>query len=169
MEDRLTRGYIAGLIGGIITNAFSLFAGFMGWTTIRTADLIAVVVYAHTPPFTFEELAFALLGHIYISGALGVGFAYLVPQIANSNLGLKGIVFSIVIWYITYSTATLFTLPGTIPTPFNTAVTDGISAILFGLSLAVALQALTPKELTAGKALAPAMKPLDSSCEENQS
>lgn len=168
MEDRLTRGYVAGVIGGIITNAFSFLAGFLGWTTVRTADLISLTLYAHTPPFTFGELAFALIGHIHISGALGMGFTYLVPRIASSKLWLKGIVFSIAIWYSIYSITTLFELPGTVPTPLNTAITDGIAAVIFGLSLAIVLQAFTPKgKMTSGMSMAPAMKPLDQPGDDN--
>lgn len=169
MDDRLTRGYVAGLIGGIITNAFSFLAGALGWTTTRTADLIALVVYAHTPPFTFGEIAFAFIGHLIISATLGVGFAYLVPRIASSNLWLKGIVSSVAVWYVVYSITTLFELPGTNPTPLNNALTDGVAAAIFGLSLAVSLQALTPEGRRTPMAMAPAMKLLDGETGENKS
>lgn len=168
MDDRLTRGFVAGIIGDIIANAFSFLAGALGWTTIRTADLIALVVYAHTPPFTFGELAFAFFGHLIVSGTLGVGFAYLMPRIASSNLWLKGIIYSVAVWYVVYSVATLFELPGTIPIPLNTAITDGVAAVIFGLSLAIALPALTPKgSLTPSMSTAPAMKPLERNRDEN--
>lgn len=144
MEDRFTRGFIAGIIGSIPVNAWSFFAGSIGMTDLRTADLIGAILYAYSPPFGSGEIGFALLGHILISGTLGIGFAYLFPQEIIRNFFFKGWIFSINIWFTVYAITTFFRLPGTVPTSLNTILTDFVSATLFGLALAFALRKLTP-------------------------
>ena len=169
VEDRLTRGFFVGLAGGIVSNAFSFLAGAMNLTTIRQADLIGLIVYAHTPPFGFGEIAFALLGHLIVSGVLGVGFAYWVPHVTSRALWLKGWLYSVAIWFAVYGITTLFKLPGTVPTPFKTAVADFVGATIFGVVLALALRALTPKENTNSlrASMAPVIKPLEREGDEN--
>jgi uncharacterized membrane-anchored protein len=144
MEDTFTRGFVAGIIGGIPTNAYSLFAGAIGITDLRTVDLIGALLYAYSPPFGYGEIALALVGHILISGILGIGFAYFIPIVTSRNIFLKGWLFSITIWFLVYAGTTLFRVPGTIPTSLNTTITDLISATIFGLILAFALRKLTP-------------------------
>lgn len=55
MEDRFTRGFIAGIIGRIVANAFSIFAGTMGMTNLRTVDLIGAILYDYAPPYTLTK------------------------------------------------------------------------------------------------------------------
>jgi hypothetical protein len=144
MDDRFTRGFVAGIIGEIPTNALSFLAGAIGMTNLRTVDLIGVIFYAYPPPFGYGEILFALLGHILLSGILGIGFAYLIPQVTCQNFLFKGWILSITTWFTVYAITTLFQLPGTVPTSLNTTITDFVSATLFGLVLAFALRKLTP-------------------------
>jgi hypothetical protein len=144
MEDRFTRGFVAGILSGILTNVLSFFAGAMGMTSLRTADLIGAIVYAYSPPFGYGEIAFALFGHLMVSGVLGIGFAYFLPQVTSRNYFLKGWLFSITVFFTVYAIATLFQVPGTVPTSLNTTITDFVSATLFGLVLAFALRKLSP-------------------------
>lgn len=144
MEDKFTRGFAAGIIGGILTNAYSFFAGAIGITNFRTVDLIGALLYAYAPPFGYGEIILALVGHILISGILGIGFAYFIPIVTSRNFFFKGWLFSVTIWFIVYAGTTLFHLPGTVPTSLNTTITDFVSATLFGLVLAFALRKLTP-------------------------
>jgi len=167
VEDRMTRGFVSGIAGDVITNAFSFLAGALGWTTIRSADLIGIIVYAHKPPRAMDKIVIATFGHLMVSGVLGIGFAYLLTHIESTHLWVKGVVFSLATWYAVYSVTTLFEVPGTVPTPFNTTVTDGVASVIFGLSLAIALKMLTPRETTRGILMAPAMKPLGYDDSEN--
>jgi len=162
MSDRFTKGFFAGIIGGIITNAFSFFEGALNLTTVRTMDLIGIVIFAHTPPFSIAELVFAFIGHVFISGVIGIAFAYFILLVTNQALWLKGTVFSIQIWFWVYAATTAARLPGTVPTPLNTAVSDAVNAIIFGLALTYFLEWLFAKEKSIsipGQAI-PAMKPL---------
>ncbi|MEW6536939.1 MAG: hypothetical protein AB1454_15115 [Candidatus Auribacterota bacterium] len=38
MEDRLTRGFVAGVAGGIAMNAWGFLAGTLNMTTLRMVD-----------------------------------------------------------------------------------------------------------------------------------
>lgn len=171
MEDRLTRGFFAGIVGGVVCNAWSMFAGSMGWTTVRTADLIALLVYAHTPPFELNEITFALISHILICGVLGMIFAYWAVQVTSHNLLFKGWIFSGVFFFIAEIVPTMFRIPGTVPTPFNTALCDFVAATIFGLVLPFAFQALTAKENLVSPIIpmaAPAMKPFDYEADDDE-
>lgn len=145
MEDRFTRGFFAGIIAGIVTNAWSLFAGAMGFSNLRTVDLIGVLLYAYSPPFGTGEVAFALLGHLLVCSIIGVGFAYFVPQVTSENIFLKGWTFSVTVWFTIFALTTFFELPGTVPTPLNTILTSFASATIYGLVLAYTLRKLTHK------------------------
>ncbi|WP_371379165.1 hypothetical protein [Sporomusa aerivorans] len=168
MEDRFARGVVAGLIGGIIAVVYSFIAGFMGFTTLRIADWVAIFIFAHTPPFSVSEMVYATLGQLAMACALGSIFAFWIPQVTSRNLLFKGWFFSISIWFLLYAITTLFSLQGTVPTPFKTAVSNFVGATIFGLVQAYALQALTPQENTVfmKTSIAPAMKPLEAENEQ---
>lgn len=170
MEDRFTRGFVAGVIGGIATNAWSLLAGAMGWTTLRTVDLMGLFIYAHLQPFDLAEVIFGLFGHLIVSAVLGVGFVYLLQYLDSLNHLLKGWTYSVTFWFLVYSITALFQFPGTIPLPLKTAFSDFIGATIFGLVLPLALRALATKEIATslGISMAPAMKPLDHENDENK-
>ena len=162
MEDRLTRGFSAGVVGGLLMNLWAFFAGMMGFTTRRIVDWAAIMIYAHRPPFTSGELLFAFFGQLFFAGALGVVFAYLVPRVTSRHLLFRGWFFSVMTWFFIYGVTTLFKVEGTVPTPLNTAIANFIAATIYGLVLPVALQAFTAKTGVAERRMqmAPAMKPL---------
>jgi hypothetical protein len=135
MKDRFISGFFAGIIAGILTNIWSFIAGAIGMTNLRTADLIGVIVYAKAPPFGFGETVFALLGHLLLTGTIGITFAYFLPHVGSRYIFFKGWLFSMTIWALIYGVTTFFKVPGTVPTTFNTALTAGISSTIYGLVL----------------------------------
>lgn len=163
MEDRFTRGVVAGLIGGTIAAAYSFISGFMGFTTLRIPDWIAIFIFAHTPPFSVGEIAYATLGELVMAGVLGVGFAFWLPHVSSRNLLFKGWLFSVTVWFALYAITALFNLQGTVPLPLKTAISNFVNATIFGLVQAYALQALTPQESNTflRASMVPAMKPLE--------
>lgn len=163
MQDRFTRGFVAGLIGGTVAAVFSFTSGFMGFTTLRIADWLGIFIFAHTPPFSVGEIAYATLGQLTMAGVLGVGFAFWLPHVSSRNLLFKGWFFSVTVWFALYAISTLFNLQGTAPLPLKTAISNFVSATIFGLVQAYALRALTPQESPAflRAAMVPAMKPLE--------
>lgn len=162
MEDRFERGFMAGIIGGLVSNGWSMFAGALDMTTVRQADLIALLIYGHVPPFGWDEITLALVGHVLLSGILGIVFAYSVLSLTSRNLLLKGWIFSITAYLLAEVVPDLFQVPGLVSTPFKTALCDLIGATIFGLVLPVALRALSAKEGAKAMAVAaPAMKSMD--------
>ena len=138
LEDKFTRGFLAGLAGGIVANIISFVGGALGTTDVRTADLIGIFFFAKEPPFTSGEVLYGLIGHLIITGAIGIVFAYLIPHIKRKYIAFKGIMGAMIIWYFAYIITTLFRLPGTVPTDMSTALTDGVTTIAYGLVLGVA-------------------------------
>lgn len=169
MIDKFTTGLLIGAIGGVITNTASFLEGAMNLTNFRTVDLIGAVLYAHNPPFSSNETAFSLLGHIFVSGILGILFIYWLPYVTNKFLILKGIVFSVFIWFSVYAVTTFVRLPGTIPTPLNTTLSDAANAIIFGATIAICLHWITAKEISFvfPAPAAPAMKSASTEEEKN--
>lgn len=145
MEDRFTRGFMAGIIAGVVANVWSLFAGAMGFTNLRTVDLIGVILYAYAPPFGTGEIIMALMGHLLVCSVIGVGFAYFVLQVTSRNIFLKGWIFSVTVWFAIFAITTLFKIPGTVPLPLKTVLSSFVSTTIYGFILALALRKLTPK------------------------
>lgn len=162
LSDRFTRGFVAGVIGGTVAAVYSYVAGMMGFTTLRIADWIAIFIFAHTPPFGVGELVYATLGQLAMAGVLGAGFAFWLPHVSSRNMLLKGWLFSVAIWFALYAITALFSLQGTVPLPLKTAISNFVSATVFGLGQALALKALTPQASAAffRASVVPAMKPL---------
>jgi hypothetical protein len=163
MEDRLIRGFVAGIVGSIAMNIWSFIAGIMNFTTLRMVDWASIIIYRHMPPFSFAEITFALLSQILFSGALGVVFAYLVNLVTSQNLIFRGWLFSVISWFMIYSVTTLFKLEGTVPLPINTAISDFIASTVYGLAMPVVLSALVakPSVISQRTLMEPAMKLLD--------
>ncbi|MDT8903611.1 hypothetical protein [Anaeroselena agilis] len=162
MEDRVLRGFSAGIAGGIAMNIWSFISGAMNMTTLRISDWAAVIIHAHTPPFSLGETLFSLLGQLIFSGVLGIAFAYLVPPAGSRYLIFKGWLFSVTAWFLIYAVTTLFKVEGTVPIPLMTAIANLIASSVFGLVLAAALNALTVGSGSSARlGMVPAMKPLD--------
>lgn len=163
MKDRFVRGLVAGIIGGAASAIYSYFGGLIGFATLTIAEWIAIFLFAHVPPFSFGELVFSYIAQIGMGGVLGVGFSFWVPHVTSRHLVLKGCIYSVAIWFTLYGITTLFQLMGTVPTPLKTALSNFVSASIYGVSLAIALRSINSQDNTANnrRAMAPAMKPLD--------
>lgn len=155
MEDRLTRGFIAGVISGIVTNAFNILLGASGLSELRFLDWTGIVMYDHIPPFTLGEMIFALVGQLIFTGGLGVLFIYLIPLITSKNLLFKSWLWGASIWFVIDGLTTLYKMEGISPTSLGTSVGNYLSASLYGLVLAPLLARLAPMG-EAGFSLMPA-------------
>lgn len=174
MKDKFTRGFFAGIAGGLAANGVSLFFGFLKITTLRFADWTGIIIFGHIPPFSTGEILFAIIGNIGFAGFLGIVFTYLISLIKSINLLFKGWVFSTFIWFFIYAITTLFKVEGTMPLPLNTAIANVITTSVFGLVLAGTLGKEVEKNIATERVrnkfrmMAPAMKPIEKNSDDTE-
>ena len=165
--DRFTKGFISGIIAGLVFNLISLLSGFMGMSKLPIAAWTAIIIYGRTPPFTPIEIFIALVGNVFFTGILGCIFAYLLLGINRTHIYFKGIVYSIGVWFSIYAVTALFKLEGTLSLDLYTVLSNVIMSIVFGTGLAYFLAVLSTARTS------PATKPVtteqvDSPDDENE-
>lgn len=53
MEDRVYRGFVAGVVGGVVSSALSHLSYFLQLTTLRLSDWAAILIFGYVPPFIY--------------------------------------------------------------------------------------------------------------------
>lgn len=145
--DRLYRGAIAGVIGGIVMNSWSFLSyHVLHFTTRRFTDWMGVVVYGDLPR-TLPETLYALMLHLVWVGLLGVLFAYIIPRITSRGYLLTGAFYGLASGIIIYAIPTLLRTPYISEFPFKTTISNHIGAIIWGFTMAQVLRWLdtTPR------------------------
>jgi len=174
LRDKFTRGFIAGMTGGLVANTASLLFGFLGLTTLRFADWTAIITLGKAPPFSTGEILFALAANIGFMGILGIVFIYLIPLIKSTNLLFKGWIFSTFIWFLIYSVTALFKVEGTMPLPLTTALANVVTTSIYGLVLAQVSEKEFVKNIASEQAgnvfrlIKPAMKPFKKNDDDSE-
>lgn len=142
MEDRLFRGFVAGFIGGVVSNIMSHLSYFWGFTTLRLSDWAALLIFAHVPPFSLGEHIFAVFIQIAWCGAIGSVFAYFLVWVTNRKILFKAWMLGTVPYFVIYLLTSLFLTPGTVPTPFKTAISNYITSTVFALVMGYSFKVL---------------------------
>jgi hypothetical protein len=140
IKDRLTRGFIAGLIAGIPMNILSYIFFRLGFTELRFVDWVYILLLERMVQPTISSHAFALITHLMFTGILGIIFAYFIKSVSTENYYFKGWLFSVTVWFLSYLGSTLFPVFKFIITSVKTPATNLVSATVFGLVLAWALK-----------------------------
>ncbi|MBS4023160.1 MAG: hypothetical protein KGZ79_12195 [Dethiobacter sp.] len=143
--DRFFRGFIAGFIGGVAMNIWTLIAVFiLNLQIIRFIDWASVFLYGSLPQNHIQGI-FALWMQLIWSGLLGVAFAFLLPQITSRGYLLKGAIFGVVAGFLMYALPTLFQTPIVSSVSFETTVSNHAGGLLWGLTTAQSLRWLDKK------------------------
>lgn len=149
MDDRLYRGFVAGTIGGIVSSLLGQLSYILGLTTLRSLDWAALLIFAHTLPYSLGEQLFAEFIYIGWCGAIGSLFAYFLVWTTNRKILFKAWMLGTTPYFLIYLLTSLFQTPGTVPTPLNTAlsnyITASISSLIMGYSFKVLDQAILLK------------------------
>lgn len=146
MSDRLTRGFIAGILAGIIMNIESYATFAPNLNTLRFVDWAGVIIFGHQPPFSVGELVFAQICQLFITGVSGIIFVYLIPCVTSKNLILKGWIFGVLMWLIIYiADIILLEMEGITELTLPGAISDFVGASIYGLVLAWLIKRFTNK------------------------
>lgn len=172
MEDRLYRGFIAGIAGGVPATLLGQILYLVGFNTLRASDWASILIYAHTPPFSLGEQLFATFIYLGWCGAIGSLFAYFIVWVTDRKIFFKGWVLGTTPYFVIYLLTTLFQVPGTVPLPFSTALSNYITSTIFGVTMAYSFKVLdqaiaenrSPLQLLAH----PAAKPTAETTEQRQ-
>jgi hypothetical protein len=142
MEDRLYRGFVAGVIGGVVSNILSHLSYFLGFTTLRLSDWAAILIFGHVPPFSLGEQIFAVFVQIGWSGAVGSVFAYFLVWVTNRKILFKAWMVGTTPFFVIYLLTALFQTPGTVPLPLNTVLSNYITSSIFSIVMGYSFKIL---------------------------
>ncbi len=145
LGDRLTRGFVAGMIAAIVTNIYGFIAYAFKLSTLRYPDWLGIIMFNHAPPFNSFQMIWAILVHLIFGGITGTIFVYLIPQVTSKNLLFKGWLFGTSVFLIIYSLDLVLQLEGLENMPIKTTLSDFIGASIYGLVLAEVTKWLTNK------------------------
>ncbi len=141
MQDRLTSGLVAGIIASIPMNILDWGGFIMGIHEERLLDWASVVTMGRLPLTPFEVI-FAQAVQVLFCGFLGIGFAFILPQIGTAYYSLKGVIYGIMVWFVIYALALASQLPALEGHTFLSVVSSFVSSAIFGLVLAVSFNYL---------------------------
>ena len=144
IKDRLTRGFVSGIVAGIVQDSLDYTANLANISKVKYLDWVGIILFG-SKPNNLGETLLALGGEIIFSGVSGIIFAYLIIRITNKNIIFKGWLFGVTIWFTTYVIMTLFKVRGLEAMDFSTAASDLFTSSLYGILLAYTLRWLDRK------------------------
>jgi uncharacterized membrane protein len=146
--DRFTRGFIAGVIGGVAMNLWNLVVLFLiNWDVITYIEWAGIMIFGSLPRSHAEGLI-ALLMQISFVGVLGISFAFLIPHVTSQAYLFKGVVYGVAVGFFIYAIPTLFQVPVLKETSLATVISDIVGASVWGLVMAKTLHWLDKRKIT---------------------
>lgn len=145
--DRFSRGLLAGIVGGVLMNIWSLISYYiLDVADRRYLDWSSVLLFGHLPT-NLTEAVYAQITQLIWAGFLGVIFAYIAPEITSRAYLLKGTIWGFITGFILYAVAILVRMPYFTKISTGTSITQFLGGIIWGTSLAYTLRLLdtTPK------------------------
>lgn len=149
INDRFTRGLIAGITAGIIQDSLDYISYLLDLNQLRYLDWIGIMLFSRKPVTTLETLL-ALGGELFFSAVLGILFVYLVPLIRSKHILIKSWIYGVGIWFGIYGLMTLFKVRGLASINAMSALSDIVTSSVYGLVLGYTLVWINqkPKSIT---------------------
>src|SRR5690554_6629444 len=107
LQDRLTRGFLAGLAGGIVMNLYSVIVYSLHWTDMPFWQWAVIIILGKENISTTATLVIGVFGHIFFTALLGVVFSFFIRYFSSRLIILKGWLYAISAWFAIYA-VTLF-------------------------------------------------------------
>lgn len=145
IKDRFSRGLVSGLCGGVAMALINNIFYFLGLSTVLFRDWSGILIYGGRGN-SLGEMVLAQGAHLFFAGVVGVIFIYLISLIKINLLYIKATVWSLTVWFGSFSIAVLFELTQIIPVEGKSVFLNLIAAIIYGLVLAWSIIHLTPDE-----------------------
>ena len=146
--DRFYRGFLAGVVGGIIMNIWSFISvDLLNFSEFHFIDWAAVMTYG-SPPDNFLENMMSLITHLAWTGFLGIVTAYIIPLTTSRKFLLKGVIIGFILFFILNALPVLFQTPYLHDITSETALSNAIGSILWGLGTALTLRYLDRRQIT---------------------
>ncbi|MBU4554553.1 MAG: hypothetical protein Q8N93_10010 [Bacillota bacterium] len=111
----------------------------IGIDHFRFIDWAGIFIFGHTPT-NLPEAVFAQVGQLFFSGLVGIFFVYLLPQVTSRYYLVKGVIYAQFVWFGSYALSILFQVPGLRTISLESAVSDLIGSLVYGLVLAWVLR-----------------------------
>ena len=110
MDDRFMRGFLSGLVAGIVMDAIDLTLYWLKIDTFRFLDYSAVISFEKIASGPIEVI-FALIIELVFKAGLGVLFVLIVPKLKSNYLIIKGALFGVATWFVIYAIIVLTKAP----------------------------------------------------------
>lgn len=141
MKDRVTSGFIAGIIAGVAMNIVDWTGYSSGLYAERLLDWAAVAIYGRLPD-NVVEVIWAQIGQIFFAGFLGILFASMLLKLTSGNYLIKGWIFGVILWFGIYATSIAIRLPNLEMHSFWATFSHFLSASVYGLVVSFVLNYL---------------------------
>lgn len=136
LNDRMTRGFVSGVLAGITTLIPDLIFYQVGINKTRYLDWASAVIYGRQP-YTTTEAFWAEVGHLFFDGLLGIIFVYLISKLwTSTNYLFKGWFYAVFMWFALHAYAISFRLSGLTNISLGSTISNFIGASVYGLVLA---------------------------------
>ena len=144
MKDRVTYGFVAGILGALVPFVINFGSRALELTTLVWADFMGLFIMGKRPETTFE-MAFFIGSQFVFLGLLGSVFALILPFITSQHLLFKGALYGVAVWFILFSLPFLQQLPELENVPLKTSLTHLVSSLLWGMAMAFILKRIDKK------------------------
>ncbi len=133
IDDKFTRGWVAGTLGGLVGGILSFLLYNIGITKMRFSDWSAILIFGRTQPFSLADQIYSLIIAAGSTGITGIIFAFLIPVISEKNIYFKGWIIFLIPWWMLYLFTGLSKTEGTLNLSVMTTLSDGIVTSVIGL------------------------------------
>ena len=100
IDDKFTRGWVAGTLGGLVGGILSFLLYNIGITKMRFSDWSAILIFGRPQPFSLADQIYSLIIAAGSTGITGIIFAFLIPVISEKNIYFKGWIIFLIPWWM---------------------------------------------------------------------
>lgn len=140
-NDRSVAGALAGAIGAIAQQVFSLLVKHAGVSNKDFGNFSGIMVMSKIFPGILSHIV-QFLGHLAVGMLFGIIFAQIFKYTSSTYWWLKGMIYGFLLWILLTGVGTLFKMPVWRVINPSTAITLLLGSIIYSLVTAYTLRKL---------------------------